>query len=160
MNNRLGREIRSEKLARLKSTDRAAPSHLDELRQAGGGDICTASIPTIADACNVSLRQVQISTGRLVKAGLLRRIGYDFGNVVRSHRGTKYKLLMPYAGLNSGIQFEKLKRAIQVLIKRHSGIELSLEELRLKQDKLLSLVANMSGPRKSRKYSKCPSMRR
>jgi hypothetical protein len=50
--------------------------------------------PKIAIACKISKRQVQISTKRLIEAGLLERVGYDFGNPDRTKRGTIYRLLI------------------------------------------------------------------
>jgi hypothetical protein len=79
--------------ATLKRTDRAVLKYLVEITQAGDGETCTASIPNIAGACNISKRQVQICTGRLIEAKLIERIGYDLSNSNRSKRGTIYKLL-------------------------------------------------------------------
>lgn len=133
MNKRKEPATDSRKPGMLKPTDHAVLSFLEELIQASGSDTCTASIPSIAAACNISPRQVQISTGRLIEAGFISRIGYDFGNAVRSKRGTKYKLLKPHSGLNNGGEFEKVENCIQSLIERQSRIELSLKEFRLKQ---------------------------
>lgn len=74
------------------SSDRAVLSYLHELARAANGDACTASIPKIALACDISERQVQLSTGRLIEAGLLIRVGYDFSNPDRTKRGTVYKV--------------------------------------------------------------------
>jgi DNA-binding Lrp family transcriptional regulator len=75
----------------LKRTDQAVLMYLEEL--AKDNDTCTASIPKIARTCNISQRQVQISTGRLIALGLIRRVGYDFGNPDQAKRGTVYKIL-------------------------------------------------------------------
>ncbi|MDQ3816527.1 MAG: helix-turn-helix domain-containing protein, partial [Acidobacteriota bacterium] len=88
-----------QRLAELRPTDRAVLLYLNELRKNGKSDTFTVGIPTIAAACSISPRQVQVSTGRLIKADLLERIGYDFGNVDRSRRGTKYKLLVKQTAL-------------------------------------------------------------
>jgi DNA-binding Lrp family transcriptional regulator len=77
----------------LKSTDQAVLKYLYELIQDADSATCVASIPKIAGACSISERQVQISTKRLIEAGMIERIGYDFSNPVRSKRGTIYKIL-------------------------------------------------------------------
>lgn len=77
----------------LKHTDVAVLKYLDELIRVGGEETCTISIPKIADACDISERQVQICTGRLIKAGLIERIGYDLSNTDRTKRGTIYRRL-------------------------------------------------------------------
>lgn len=79
--------------AALRPTDQAVLKYLHELTSAGGGNTCVISIPKIASACGISGRQVQISTNRLIKAGLLKRTGYDFSNPDRAKRGTVYKVL-------------------------------------------------------------------
>lgn len=82
----------------LKPTDKAVIDFLKELRdenrRATGENTCKASIPDISDACNISERQVQISTQRLIKAKLLQRVGYDFGNPDKAQRGTIYEVLI------------------------------------------------------------------
>lgn len=75
----------------LKRSDLAVWTYLDDLTQ--GGDTCTASIPKIAGVCKISERQVQISVGRLINSGVIKRIGYDFGNSVREKRGTVFKII-------------------------------------------------------------------
>jgi predicted transcriptional regulator len=80
-----------EPFKKLKLTDQAVLIYLEEL--AKDNDTCTASIPKIASACNISQRQVQISAGRLITLGLIKRVGYDFGNPDQSKRGTVYKIL-------------------------------------------------------------------
>lgn len=75
----------------LRRSDQIVWKHLSELTQ--NTDTCTASIRGISTACNISERQVQISTGRLIAAGVIRRVGYDFGNPCRAKRGTVYKVL-------------------------------------------------------------------
>jgi predicted transcriptional regulator len=77
--------------AGLRQSDKTVWRYLSRLSQ--GGDVCTASIPKIAQACSLSQRQVQISVGRLIEAGLIRRVGYDFGNPNRARRGSIYKML-------------------------------------------------------------------
>jgi predicted transcriptional regulator len=81
----------------LKRTDKAVLKYRDEITQPSNGEICKASIPQIASACKISKRQVQISTKRLIEAGLIERLGYDFGNPDRTQRGTIYKLLIRQA---------------------------------------------------------------
>jgi hypothetical protein len=88
-------EIPSEDgYANLKPSDKAVWRYLDELTLNNEGKTCTASIPKIGSTCGISQRQVQISTRRLINAGLLERIGYDFSNPDRKKRGTIYKVLI------------------------------------------------------------------
>jgi hypothetical protein len=108
---REGRQTGDRKIAALRRTDLAVLSHLDASREQAGGDICTASIPSIHRACGVSPRQVQISVGRLTKAKLIRRVGYDFGNPDRNARGTIYKLLIK-PGRAKGIEVRTGKSKI------------------------------------------------
>jgi predicted transcriptional regulator len=77
----------------LKNSDKAVLKYLYEMIHTSDGQICTASIPKIAVACGISERQVQISTRRLINAGLIERVGYDFNNPDRSKRGTIYKMM-------------------------------------------------------------------
>jgi hypothetical protein len=129
-------------LAALKQTDRAVLYYLDQLRKED--DTCTVSLPAIATACDISERQAQISTGRLIKAGYLKRTGYDFGNTVRSRRGTKYRLLIARADVPRSTQAEKLETDIKMLLRRQASIELFLEELTSTLNSLLSLVARLA----------------
>jgi DNA-binding Lrp family transcriptional regulator len=77
----------------LRRSDQAVLKYFNESTRRGGRETCTASIPEIASACSISERQVQISTRRLIEAGLVERVGYDLSNADRSKRGTVYKLL-------------------------------------------------------------------
>ena len=84
---------------KLKKTDQRVLKHLQEMKAASRknppeGGHCVASIPEIAESCYISPRQVQISTGRLIEAGMLERVGYDFANPDRKSRGTIYKVLV------------------------------------------------------------------
>ena len=85
--------------ASLSKGDRKVIEYLDELKRKNrrelpeGGD-CVASIPEIAEACEMSMRQVQNCTQRLIDKGLLRRVTYDFSNPDRSKRGTIFKVLL------------------------------------------------------------------
>lgn len=63
-------------------------------KRQGKGESCKASIPNIAEGADVSTRQVQLSTQRLIDAGLLKRVGRDETNPERSERGTIYKVLI------------------------------------------------------------------
>jgi glycerol-3-phosphate dehydrogenase len=82
---------------------------------------------------------------RLVKARLLKRTGYDFGNAVRSCRGTKYRLLKTYAEVHYKIEAEKIEGVVKLLFKRQASIETSIEQLTSKQDRLLLLVTHLAG---------------
>lgn len=76
-------------------TDRAVLQYLKKRAQGSNDGICKTSIPKIAVACDISERQVQISTTRLIRAGLIERMGYDFSNPDTSKRGTVYRILNP-----------------------------------------------------------------
>jgi hypothetical protein len=86
-------------MASLSKGDRKVIEYLDELKRKNrrklpeDGD-CVASLPEIAEACDISTRQVQNCTQRLIAAGLLRRVGYDFSNSNRDARGTIFKVLL------------------------------------------------------------------
>jgi DNA-binding Lrp family transcriptional regulator len=140
----------------LRSTDRAVLLYLNQLCREKEDSTCTVSFPTIADACDISERQAQISTGRLIKAGLLKRIGYDFGNVVRSCRGTKYKLLKPLTEVSYTIEAARIEKAVQMLLQRQDIIESHLKQLTLKQDGLLSMVTDLVGKTGNVKSSNRP----
>jgi hypothetical protein len=88
----------------LKFSDLVILQYLFEVVRDSGGEICIASIPKIANACDLSERQVQISTRRLTKAKLLKKLGYDFANPARKKRGTVYKILI------NGISITKEKK--------------------------------------------------
>jgi hypothetical protein len=98
----------------LKRTDRAVLKYLDEITKVGGRDTCTASIPKIASVCKISKRQVQIITKRLIQAGLIERVGYDFGNPDRTKRGTIYKLLINQTGTNYSVEVKR--KSIKLLL--------------------------------------------
>lgn len=112
-----GRELRGEYInASLKSTDQAVLKYLRELARITDGETCTASIIKVATACDISERQVQISTRRLINAGLLQRVAYDFSNSDRSKRGTVYKVLMRSNKINQPVEKEGKKRSIKFLL--------------------------------------------
>ena len=67
---------------------------LYRLSRGFGSDTCRVSMPVLANACNVSERQVRISVGRLEGRELVRRIEQDFGNKDRSLRGTTFLILI------------------------------------------------------------------
>src|SRR5215210_6057115 len=107
---------KQRKVTPLRQTDDEVFSYLNKLCGENGDKTCTVSLPAIAAACDISERQAQVSTGRLIEAGLLKRTGYDFGNAVRSRRGTKYKLLKTYAEVQNGIAAKKMEGAVQTLL--------------------------------------------
>ena len=84
-------------LPKLSKSDKKVLGELSRLRDENterleGGADCVASIPEIAEACSISPRQVQESTKRLIAAGLIKRVAYDFGNSDRGKRGTLFKV--------------------------------------------------------------------
>jgi MarR-like DNA-binding transcriptional regulator SgrR of sgrS sRNA len=146
-------------VATIRQTDHKVFSYLNKLCGDKEDKTCTVSLPAIAAACDISERQAQVSTGRLIEAGLLKRTGYDFGNAVRSRRGTKYRLLKTYAEVHYEIEAEKIESAIQMLLKRQATIESRLEQLAAKQDRMLSLVTRLAGQSANGKSSKRSSKR-
>lgn len=99
MNMRKGREklpaeTKDEAIeSRLKRSDRAVLKYLRRLARKGDGEMCKASITQIASACEISPRQVTISTGRLAQAELIEQVKRDFHNSDPRQRGTVYRLL-------------------------------------------------------------------
>jgi DNA-binding Lrp family transcriptional regulator len=100
----------------LMPSDQAVLEYLNELTRRGGVETCTASIPEIAGACSISVRQVQISTKRLIEAGLLERIGYDLSNADRTKRGTIYKVVTRQISTRAGQSQDAASRLIILLI--------------------------------------------
>jgi predicted transcriptional regulator len=100
----------------LRSTDQNVLECLIELTLKNDGETCTVSIPKIASACNISERQVQISTRRLIDAGLIERVGYDFSNPDRGKRGTVYKVLIRRNGTRLPIEKDGGKRSVKFLL--------------------------------------------
>jgi hypothetical protein len=100
------------RLTTLKQIDDEVFSYLNKLCAENRDRTCTVNLPTIAAACDIAQRQVQVSTGRLIQAGLLKRNGYDFGNAARSRRGAKYRLLKTYAELHYEIEAGKIESAV------------------------------------------------
>jgi len=141
MSNRRERVRFADKVTMLRSTDRAMLSHLDELRRAQRGNICKASIPNIALACGISQRQVQVSASRLIKAGLLERIGYDFSNTKRRARGTIYKVLISPAEMDTNLPAWRLERTVRRITERQMALESCIKGLTFTLDKLLSEFA-------------------
>src|SRR5215213_4749281 len=97
-------------------SDRVVLEYLDALVQRGEGETCTASIPQISVACDISTRQVQISTRRLIDAGLLLRVGYDFSNPDRTKRGTIYKVLVKSSRARQKMGGVEKKKSIKFLL--------------------------------------------
>lgn len=100
----------------LKASDRAVLRHLLERARAGNGETCTISIPRIASACDISERQVQISTRRLIEARLIERLGYDFSNPDRSKRGTLYRVHRVHAEARSSKGREARKKSVKLIL--------------------------------------------
>lgn len=146
----------SPELMALRKTDRKVFFYLNQLCIVNGDRTCTVSLPTIAASCDISERQAQISAGRLIKAGLIKRTGYDLGNAVRSRRGTKYRLLKTYAEPPYQLEIGEIESAVQLLLKRQRAIESQLEQVTLKQDRLLSLVTQLVKQSTNGKSSKRP----
>lgn len=148
-------------IAGLKRSDQAVLSYLDQLR--GDGDICTAGHNAIARAAEVSPRQVQICIDRLIKENLLERVGYDFGNPDRSHRGSIYRVLLTQGYLNNSEDAQEIKRVIRDILRQQKSLASRVEQLSLAQSRLISLVSqaitvlglhNFNEPFEDRKQTK------
>lgn len=109
-------DIPADILDALTQSDLAVLNYLDKSARDGGGDVCTASIPRMADACGISERQVQISAKKLMDAELIKRIDYDFSNSDRSKRGTVYKVLFKSGGARQSVTITQRKRTIKFLL--------------------------------------------
>jgi ABC-type iron transport system FetAB ATPase subunit len=114
-------------------------SYLDQSR--GEGDTCTAGHNAIARAAEVSPRQVPICIDRLISEGLIERVGYDFGNPDRSHRGSIYRVLIAPGHLNNSEEAQEIKRAIQDILRHQKFLASRVEQLSLAQGRLISLVS-------------------
>ena len=111
---------------KLTSADKRVLSYLHRMIQIGNGETCTASIPNIASACAISQRQVPISTGRLMRADLLERVGYDLGNSDRRKRGTIYKVITKR--LDNLLQ-PQVAGAINILLDGSEALYACIEQL-------------------------------
>lgn len=60
-------------------------------------DTCKVGYGTLAKACNISIRQAQISIGRLILAGLIERLEVEGGGSVKKERGSVYRVILPAA---------------------------------------------------------------
>lgn len=65
-------------------------------------DECTVGYESIAKACNMSSRQAQISTERLILAGWVERVGVRQGGKSRQGRGSVYRVNLPAAATKAG----------------------------------------------------------
>jgi ABC-type iron transport system FetAB ATPase subunit len=113
--------------------------YLDQLR--GEGNTCTAGHNAIARSAEISPRQVPICINRLIEEELLERIGYDFGNPNRSHRGSIYRVLIAPGYLNNSEEAQEIKRVIQDILRHQRSLASRVEQLSLAQRKLISLVS-------------------
>lgn len=129
----------AETLAGLKRSDRAVLSYLDRLR--GEGDTCTAGHNAIARSASVSPRQVPICIDRLIKEGLLERIGYDFGNPKRSRRGSIYRVLIAPDYINDSQGAQEIRKVIQDILRHQKALASRVEQLSLAQNRLILLVS-------------------
>ena len=126
----------------LKRTDRGVLIHLSRLQKAGDGETCTASLPAISEAAGVSQRQAQISANRLIKAGFLRRVGYDLGNPVRARRGTVYKVLI-LADVPADIPFADIRGAVKYLLDNQVRSSARMERIELAQENATGQIADL-----------------
>lgn len=118
---------------RLKRTDRAVLRYLRELARESGGDSCKASIPQIAKGSDVSVRQVQISTRRLINARLLENLGRDQSNPDFKERGTIFRIVPQNVGWLDALQRQRAE-TIKLLLDVCLTFEACFEQLAKAQE--------------------------
>jgi hypothetical protein len=126
----------------LRRTDRGVLIHLSQLQKASGGENCTAGLPGISAGAGVSQRQAQISVNRLIKAGFLRRVGYDLGNPVRARRGTVYKVLI-LADVPADVPFAEVREAIKFLLATQVRASARMERIEAAQENATEQIADL-----------------
>lgn len=122
----------------LKRTDRAVLKYLERMARGNDGSTCTASIRKIAASCEISERQVQISTGRLIRAGVIKRVGHDFGNPDREKRGTVYRVLTRTEEGEGSLLNQELDEAVLLLLNGLEAVGAGLERLARAHEEVVS----------------------
>lgn len=84
-------------LPTLNPYDQLILLRLYRLSRGFGKEECTVGYQTLAVACNMSARQVQISVDRLILAGWIERAGMEQGGQSRQSRGSVYRINLPGA---------------------------------------------------------------
>lgn len=90
-------DISDRILRTLELSDQAILLRLYRLSHGFHKDTCKVTTGTLAEACNVTPRQVPRSTQRLVARKLIEVVEHDFSNPNRRERGTVYRVLLPPA---------------------------------------------------------------
>ncbi len=90
-------DISDRVLRTLELSDQAVLLRLYRLTRGFHRDTCKVTAETLAEACNVTSRQIPRSTRRLVARGLIEIAGHDFSNPNKRERGTIYRMLLPAA---------------------------------------------------------------
>ncbi len=85
----------------LKLTDKEVLRYLESICDEVTNLTPPVSLKTVAKGSAVSSRQVQVSGDRLVRAGLLQRMGNDPGHPDLTKRGMVYKVLLRRTSTNS-----------------------------------------------------------
>jgi hypothetical protein len=90
-------DIWDEVMPTLNVYDQAVLWRLYRLTRGHHADTCRVGLERLAKACNIGKRQISTSLDRLVKIGLVERVGADFGNPNKKDRGGIYKVNLPAA---------------------------------------------------------------
>lgn len=129
--------------ARLKRTDRAVLKYLRGLARKGDGETCKASIPQIAKGSDVSPRQVQISTRRLIEVGFLENVGRDVSNPDFKERGTVFRIAPQQVGWQDALQRQR-DETIKLLLDICLTFEACFEQLVMSQEQVSNQAAKMT----------------
>jgi hypothetical protein len=90
-------DVWDEVMPTLNVYDQAVLWRLYRLTRGHRSDTCRVGLEKLGKACNIGKRQVSTSLDRLVKTGLVERVGADFGNPNKKDRGGIYKVNLPAA---------------------------------------------------------------
>lgn len=90
-------DISDRILRTLELSDQAILLRLFRLTRGFHRETCKVTAETLAEACNVTSRQIPRSTQRLVARGLIEILGHDFNSTNKKERGTIYRVCLPPA---------------------------------------------------------------
>jgi hypothetical protein len=91
---RVSNDLLDRILPTLDTYDQVVLMRLYRLSRGFSSDTCRVSVPTLANACNISERQVRKSISKLENRELVQRIEQDFGNQDKALRGTIFRILI------------------------------------------------------------------
>ncbi len=114
-------DIWDEVMLTLNVYDQAVLWRLYRLTRGYSKDTCRVGLEKLAKACNIGKRQVSKSLDRLVKTGLVERVGADFGNPDKNDRGGIYKVNLP-AALITKKSSERTNKASKPTVARHATV--------------------------------------